>query len=79
MVFYKDTLIAKVSSKRQITLTREQCEILGIHPGEEVEVFSAVDQLTIVQKEHGTTEGALKHLEGNPEFSEAESRDSATG
>jgi bifunctional DNA-binding transcriptional regulator/antitoxin component of YhaV-PrlF toxin-antitoxin module len=37
-----------VSSKRQITLPINQCKLLGIQPGDEVEIFAAHRMLTIV-------------------------------
>jgi len=70
--------MAKVSSKRQITLPTKQCEILGIDPGDEVEVFIADGQLTVVKKQSGAAKGILRHIKSDPRFSDDESRDSST-
>lgn len=67
----------KVSSKRQITLPAAQCESLGIHPGDEVEIFIANSQLTIVKKKKGAAKGMLKHVRGKNTLSDKESLQSA--
>jgi len=67
----------KVSAKRQITLPINQCEALGIQPGDEVESFVANGQLTIVKKKQGAARGVLKHVHGNPTITDEESLESA--
>jgi AbrB family looped-hinge helix DNA binding protein len=67
----------KVSSKRQITLPAAQCESLGIQPGDEVDIFIANGQLTIVKKKKGAAKGILKHVKGNSTVSDEESLQSA--
>jgi AbrB family looped-hinge helix DNA binding protein len=67
----------RVSSKRQITLPAAQCESLGIHPGDEVEIFIANGQLTVVKKKKGAAKGMLKHVRGNNTISDEESLQSA--
>lgn len=67
----------KVSSKRQITLPAAQCESLGIQPGDEVDIFIANGQLTIVKKKKGAAKGMLKHVKGNSTVSDEESLQSA--
>ena len=69
--------MAKVSSKRQITLPIKQCELLGIDPGDEVELFIAEGQLTVVKKKAGAAKGVLKHIKGTPTLTDDASRDSA--
>ncbi len=59
-----------VSSKRQITLPIEQCRLLGIQPGDEVEIFAAHGMLTIVKKKPGAARGLLKHLKPDKRFSD---------
>jgi AbrB family looped-hinge helix DNA binding protein len=67
----------RVSSKRQITLPVSQCEVLGISPGDEVETFVADGRLTIVKKAKGAAAGLLRHVQGNPDVTDEESRQSA--
>lgn len=67
----------KVSAKRQITLPVNQCEALGIEPGDEVESFVAHGQLTIVKKKQGAAKGVLKHVQGNLSMTDEESLESA--
>jgi len=62
-----------VSSKRQITLPVEQCNHLNIHPGDEVEIFSADGVMTIVKKRAGAAHGLLKHIRANKKISDDES------
>ena len=62
-----------VSSKRQITLPIEQCNQLGIDPGDEVEIFAANGVLSIIKKRPGAARGFLKHVKANKRISEKES------
>ena len=63
----------KVSAKRQITLPINQCEALGIEPGDEVESFVANGHLTIIKKVKGAADGLLKHIKADPSISDEES------
>ena len=67
----------KVSGKRQITLPISQCEVLGIRPGDEVDIFIADDQLTIVKKSMGAAKGLLKEVIPKSSMSDESSRQSA--
>ncbi|MEN8180231.1 MAG: AbrB/MazE/SpoVT family DNA-binding domain-containing protein [Pseudomonadota bacterium] len=67
----------KVSAKRQITLPIEQCQALGIEPGDEVESFVADGQLTIVKKVAGAAKGILRHVQPVRSMTDEESRQSA--
>jgi len=67
----------KVSVKRQITLPINQCEALGIKPGDEVESFVADGHLTIIKKVKGAADGVLKHVKGDPSVTDEESLQSA--
>ena len=67
----------RVSAKRQITLPVNQCEALGIQPGDEVESFVAHGQLTIVKKKLGAAKGVLKHVQGDLSMTDEESLESA--
>jgi AbrB family looped-hinge helix DNA binding protein len=69
--------VAKVSSKRQITLPTKQCKLLGIDPGDEVEVFIADGQLTVVKKQSGAAKGVLAHIKADAKVSDEASRDSS--
>jgi bifunctional DNA-binding transcriptional regulator/antitoxin component of YhaV-PrlF toxin-antitoxin module len=66
----------KVSAKRQITLPIEQCQALGIEPGDEVESFVADGQLTIVKKVAGAAKGILSQVQPDSSMTDEESRQS---
>jgi len=67
----------KVSSKRQITLPVEQCQQVGIEPGDEVQSFVANGHITIVKKIPGAAKGILKHVKGDTSVTDEASRHSA--
>ncbi|MFC4700578.1 AbrB family transcriptional regulator [Glaciecola siphonariae] len=70
--------MAKVSSKRQITLPIEQCVIAHINVGDDVESF--VDRqgvISIVKKQSGSAKGLLKDIAIDTLISEQESLESA--
>ncbi len=67
----------KVSSKRQITLPKNQCKALGIEPGDDIESFIADGQLTIIKKLKGAAKGMLKHVKPDSSMSDEESLQSA--
>jgi len=64
----------KVSTKRQITLPISGCEELGIHAGDEVEIFRHGNQFNIIKKEIGAAAGILKGTKANSTVSEKQSR-----
>lgn len=67
----------KVSAKRQITLPVEQCNEIGIRPGDEYRSFVANGQITIVKKISGAAKGSLHHVKGDSTISDEESRQSS--
>jgi len=67
----------KVSSKRQITLPVEQCQQVGIEPGDEVQSFVANGHITIVKKIPGAAKGILKHVKGDTSVTDEASLQSA--
>ena len=67
----------KVSSKRQITLPVEQCQQVGIEPGDEYQSFVADGHITIVKKIHGAAKGVLKQVKGEPSVTDEASLESA--
>ena len=70
--------MAKVSSKRQITLPIEHCLTANITAGDDVECF--VDRegvISIVKKRAGAAKGLLKGIAINTEVTEKESLVSA--
>ncbi len=70
--------MAKVSSKRQITLPIELCNIADIHSGDNVESF--VDRqgvISIVKKSMGAASGILKGIKVNTDVNEYDSLQSA--
>jgi len=61
-------IIAKVTSKGQITIPKEIREKLGVHPGEDVG-FEEKDNMLVISKVVGKSPfdkwvGKLKHLKG---------------
>jgi len=67
----------KVSAKRQITLPISQCQALGIEPGDDVEIFVAGDQLTIIKKFKGAARGILRQVQRDDSMTDEESLQSA--
>ena len=64
----------RVSTKRQITLPISGCDELGIHAGDEVEIFRHGNQFNIIKKEIGAAAGILKGTKINNTVSEKQSR-----
>ena len=67
----------KVSSKRQITLPVDQCQQVGIEPGDEYQSFVADGHITIVKKVPGAAKGILKHVKGDTSVTDEVSLQSA--
>jgi len=67
----------KISSKRQITIPIEQCNALGIKPGDIIESFVADGQITLVKKIEGAASGLLKNIKPVVSISDEESLESA--
>ena len=67
----------KVSSKRQITLPIEQCQQVGIEPGDEYQSFVADGHITIIKKTHDAAKGILKHVKGDTTITDEESLQSS--
>ncbi len=67
----------KVSSKRQITLPVDQCQQIGIEPGDEYQSFVADDHITIVKKIPGAAKGILKQVKGDTAMTDEASLQSA--
>ena len=63
----------KVSSKRQITLPVDQCEQIGIKPGDEYQSLVADGHITIVKKKRGAAKGVIKHVKSNRSMTDDES------
>ena len=66
----------KVSSKRQITLPIEQCQQVGIEPGDEYRSFVVDGRVTIIKKVHGSSKGITKDVKGDPTLTDEESMQS---
>jgi len=66
----------RVSTKRQITLPVSICDELGIHAGDEVEIFRHGNQFNIIKKEIGAAAEILKGTKTNKTISEKQSRQS---
>jgi bifunctional DNA-binding transcriptional regulator/antitoxin component of YhaV-PrlF toxin-antitoxin module len=67
----------KVSSKRQITLPVDQCQQVGIEPGDEYQSFVADGHITIVKKIPGAAKGIIKHVKGDTSVTDEASLQSA--
>lgn len=67
----------KISTKRQITLPIDQCQALGIEPGDSVETFVANGQLTLVKKMTGAAKGILSHVQAIEAMSDESSLESS--
>jgi bifunctional DNA-binding transcriptional regulator/antitoxin component of YhaV-PrlF toxin-antitoxin module len=70
--------MAKVSSKRQITLPVELCNVAHISAGDDVESF--VDRqgvISIVKKQSGAANGLLKNIAVDDKVTEQQSLRSA--
>ncbi len=63
----------KVSAKRQITIPIDQCQALGIEPGDTVEFFVVEGQLTLVKKTARAAKGLLSHVEPQSSMTDEES------
>ncbi len=67
----------KVSAKRQITLPIDQCQALGIEPGDVVESFVVDGQLTLIKKVSGSAKGLLSTVHALNTMTDEESMQSA--
>jgi bifunctional DNA-binding transcriptional regulator/antitoxin component of YhaV-PrlF toxin-antitoxin module len=67
----------KVSAKRQITLPVEQCQQVGIEPGDEYQSFVANGHITIVKKIPGAARGIINHVKGDTSVTDEASLQSA--
>jgi AbrB family looped-hinge helix DNA binding protein len=65
--------MAKVSSKRQITLPVELCQEVHIEPGDEVETYVYRGNITVVKKVRGAASGALSHLRADSSLTDEQS------
>jgi bifunctional DNA-binding transcriptional regulator/antitoxin component of YhaV-PrlF toxin-antitoxin module len=73
----EDRSMPKVSAKRQITLPVEQCQQVGIEPGDEYQSFVANGHITIVKKIPGAAKGIIKHVKGDTSVTDEASLQSA--
>jgi AbrB family looped-hinge helix DNA binding protein len=48
-----------ISAKRQITLPKELCDKIGVHPGDEVDILEYSGQITVLKKVKGASSGIL--------------------
>lgn len=69
--------MSKISAKRQITLPIDQCQALGIEPGDIVESYVVDGQLTLVKKIAGAAKGVLSHVQPQDSLTDEESLESA--
>jgi len=71
--------MAKVSSKRQITLPADQCKQANIKVGDEVETFICDGNITILKKEKGAAKGVLSQVKADKRVSDEKSLQSSFG
>ena len=62
-----------LSPKRQVTLPKELCERLHVHPGDDLNILEFNGRITILKKAKGRSAGVLKHLRADSRYSEEES------
>ena len=67
----------RVSSKRQITLPIDQCQQIGIKPGDEYQSFVANGHITIIRKQQGAAKGVIKRVKRNRMMTDEESLQSS--
>lgn len=67
--------MAILSSKRQITLPKELCDRLLVHPGDDLAILEHEGCLTIIKKVKGKSGGILRHLKADPRYTDGQSRD----
>lgn len=69
--------MAKLSSKRQITLPKALCERAHCQPGDSFRVVEHKGNITLIPQRRGAIMGLLKGIPKDPSVTESESRDSA--
>lgn len=62
-----------LSPKRQVTLPKQLCDRLRVHPGDQVEFLEHNGRITILKKTRGASAGVLRHLKADARFSDSES------
>jgi len=62
-----------LSAKRQITVPKELCDRLGVHPGDDLDFVEHDGRITIIKKRVGASAGVLKHRKADRRFSDEES------
>lgn len=62
-----------LSPKRQVTIPKELCDRLHVHPGDELDFVEYEGRITIFKKRKGASAGVLKHHKADSRFSEEDS------
>lgn len=62
-----------LSPKRQITIPKELCDRLHVHPGDEIDFVEHGGRVTLIKKRKGASEGVLKHLKADRRYTDEES------
>ena len=68
-----------ISSKRQITLPKELCDQIGVHPGDEVAILEYGGQITVLKKVKGASSGILRGRKIHAQLTDKESLQSEIG
>jgi len=55
----------KLSAKRQVTLPIADCKALGIHAGDDLEIYHHDNQINIIKKCVGAAAGILSGIKTN--------------
>lgn len=62
-----------LSPKRQITLPKELCDRLLIEPGDDLVFLEHQGRITIIKRVKGSSDGVLKHITADKNYSDEES------
>ncbi|MHB8742951.1 MAG: AbrB/MazE/SpoVT family DNA-binding domain-containing protein [Sulfuricaulis sp.] len=62
-----------LSPKRQVTIPKELCDRLHVHPGDKLDIIEHAGQVTLIKKRKGASNGVLNHLKADKRYTDAES------
>jgi AbrB family looped-hinge helix DNA binding protein len=62
-----------ISAKRQITLPKELCDRIGVHPGDEIDILEYGGKITVLKKVKGASAGILRGRKVRADFTEEDS------
>lgn len=62
-----------LSPKRQVTIPKDLCDRLDVHPGDDLDFVEHEGRITIIKKRKGASAGVLSHLKADHRVSESDS------